>query len=124
MIVYSQTENSSPEIPEIRGYKPQFRYEDPGGDESQQVQQPIIVQVTQEPAQEVVEETKQEEIETPKIQTTGKSKRYSDRNQFLSDMTTAYTKALKLKGINPEYAKYLAIQDALESNFGKSYAGN
>lgn len=61
MIVYSQTANSSPELPEIKGYKPQFRYEEPGGDELQQVQQPIIIQATQEPTQEVVEEKKQEQ---------------------------------------------------------------
>lgn len=52
------------------------------------------------------------------------SKRYTDKDEFVSDLYTAYSKALKEKGINPSYAYMLVAQDALESNYGSKYAGN
>lgn len=45
-----------------------------------------------------------------------KGKRYSDKNEFIKDMTAAYTKVLTDRGISTEYAKMLVAQDALESN--------
>lgn len=101
------------EIPEP--YVPQYVFS------SEPIQENVVIAPL--PKETVVEEPKQVVVEqtvTPK----STSKRYNDKQQFISEMTDAYTKVLSEKGINPEYAKYLAIQDALESNFGKSYAGN
>lgn len=45
------------------------------------------------------------------------------KQNFISQMTAAYTKSLSKKGISVSYAKMLVAQDALESNWGKSLAG-
>lgn len=45
---------------------------------------------------------------------------YTNPQDFVRDMTAAYTKALTAKGISTDYAKMLVAQDALESNWGKS----
>lgn len=49
--------------------------------------------------------------------------KYSNRSDFVRDLTNAYVSALTKAGISTDYAKYLVAQDALESNYGKSYAG-
>lgn len=49
-----------------------------------------------------------------------KGKRYSNKQDFVKDMTEAYTKVLASRGISTDYAKMLVAQDALESNWGKS----
>lgn len=142
MIQYIPTENQikipDTVFPEIVGYQRQFPIEVVGGiDEKSKEPQIVYIQP------EVKETTVQEqvpvigmptEVQVPATTRESKkkqessikstSKRYNDRNQFVSELTDAYTRILKSKGINPEYAKYLAIQDAHESNFGKSYAGN
>ena len=45
---------------------------------------------------------------------------YTNPQDFVKDMTAAYTKALAARGISTDYAKMLVAQDALESNWGKS----
>lgn len=45
---------------------------------------------------------------------------YTNKQEFVKDMTDAYTKALTVRGINTDYAKMLVAQDAIESNWGKS----
>ena len=45
---------------------------------------------------------------------------YTSKQEFVKDMTDAYTKALAAKGISADYAKMLVAQDAIESNWGKS----
>lgn len=45
---------------------------------------------------------------------------YTNKQEFVKDMTDAYTKALAARGISTDYAKMLVAQDALESNWGKS----
>ena len=45
---------------------------------------------------------------------------YTNKQEFVKDMTDAYTKALTVRGISTDYAKMLVAQDALESNWGKS----
>ena len=45
---------------------------------------------------------------------------YTSKQEFVKDMTDAYTKALAAKGISKDYAKMLVAQDAIESNWGKS----
>ena len=56
-----------------------------------------------------------QEVTEPK-----EGKVYTNPQDFVKDMTDAYTKALTAKGISTEYAKMLVAQDALESNWGKS----
>ena len=45
---------------------------------------------------------------------------YTNKQEFVKDMTDAYTKALTVRGISTDYAKMLVAQDAIESNWGKS----
>lgn len=45
---------------------------------------------------------------------------YSDRKEFVKDLTNAYEKELESRGLSKEYAKYIVAQDALESTWGKS----
>ena len=45
---------------------------------------------------------------------------YTNKQEFVKDMTAAYTKALAARGISTDYAKMLVAQDAIESNWGKS----
>ena len=45
---------------------------------------------------------------------------YTSKQEFVKDMTAAYTKALAARGISIDYAKMLVAQDAIESNWGKS----
>lgn len=119
-IKYIKTE-SQVEIPEIQGYKKQFSIQAPQGDVVEENKSPQIIYI-QAPQQQQVQAEPQEE--PAPVNTTKTSKKYTNKNEFISEMTEAYSKALKLRGINPNYASYLAIQDALESGFGKSYVGN
>lgn len=45
---------------------------------------------------------------------------YSDRKEFVKDLTNAYEKELESRGLSKEYAKYMVAQDALESDWGRS----
>ena len=45
---------------------------------------------------------------------------YTSKQEFVKDMTAAYTKALAARGISTDYTKMLVAQDAIESNWGKS----
>ena len=45
---------------------------------------------------------------------------YTSKQEFVKDMTAAYTKVLAARGISTDYAKMLVAQDAIESNWGKS----
>ena len=56
-----------------------------------------------------------QEVTEPK-----EGKVYTNPQDFVKDMTEAYTKVLTAKGISTDYAKMLVAQDALESNWGKS----
>ena len=42
-------------------------------------------------------------------------KTYSDKKKFKSDLKSAYEKELTAQGLNPEFADYIAAQDAHES---------
>lgn len=41
---------------------------------------------------------------------------YTSKQEFVKDMTAAYTKALAARGISTDYTKMLVAQDAIESN--------
>lgn len=45
---------------------------------------------------------------------------YNSKEDFKNSLYTAYLDVLKKHNINPEFAKYLVAQDALESAYGKS----
>lgn len=54
---------------------------------------------------------------TPEIKS---GKTYSDKKKFKLDLKSAYEKELIARGLNPEFADYIAAQDALESGWGTS----
>lgn len=121
MIQYQQTTNKDfstqePVEEPIIGYQPRFRPKEP------EVEETTVTETTPE-AKPVSQEQPQGE-ETTQKSISIKSKRYTDRNEFVKDLTEAYTKALKARGIDTAYAKMLVAQDALESGWGKHYAGN
>ena len=130
MIQYQQTINKDfstqePVEEPIIGYQPRFRPK-----ESEVEETPVTVEKPVVETTETVVENKpvsQEQPpgeETVQKSTSTKSKKYTDRNEFVKDLTEAYTKALKARGIDTAYAKMLVAQDALESGWGKHYAGN
>lgn len=61
-----------------------------------------------------------QQISTQEMTESKEGKIYTNPQDFVRDMTAAYTKALTAKGISTDYAKMLVAQDALESNWGKS----
>lgn len=61
-----------------------------------------------------------QQISTQEVAESKEGKIYTNPQDFVRDMTAAYTKALTAKGISTDYTKMLVAQDALESNWGKS----
>lgn len=103
----------------ISGYRRSYRPET-----TQQETQQTPVQETVQ-AEAVSEQAPQETIiqeQQPLIQETApktgsdSEKIYTNPQDFVKDMTAAYTKALAARGISTDYAKMLVAQDALESN--------
>lgn len=137
-IEYLQTTNKPIEEIKVEGYKPQFsndyywnRVRKPKQEntetepENESVSQEDTQGEEQEtPQQETRQETRQESTPSIKQDTTAKSKRYTDRKEFVKDLTAAYTNALQARGIDTAYARMLVAQDALESGWGRHYAGN
>ena len=109
----------------ISGYQPRLRNRVVSTQENSSDTTTDSVQDTKQTTYtEPVQETVQAETVSKQIpQDTTESKNgkiYTNKQDFVRDMTTAYTKALAAKGINTDYAKMLVAQDALESNWGKS----
>ena len=94
-----------PGVIEISGYQPRLRKRN-----------------EEEPVQETVQAKSVSEQQTYTQETTESKngKIYTNPQDFVKDMTEAYTKALTARGISTDYAKMLVAQDALESNWGKS----
>ena len=113
-----------PEISYISGYKPRLRNrvvstQEPSSDAT--IDDTKSEQITYtKPVQETVQaETVSKQI--PQDTTDSKNgKIYTNKQDFIKDMTEAYTKVLTARGISTDYAKMLVAQDALESNWGKS----
>lgn len=89
-----------------------------------------VMAKAEEPKQEPVEEpvnteplptSKEEKTvkETPKASST----QIKTKDEFVKTMTPAFENALKAKGLDTKYAKYLVAQSALESNWGRSQSG-
>lgn len=129
----------NPEVTEISGYQPRLRNRIVSTQESNSdtitdsdqdtwSKQTTHIKPVQETVQAktVSEQIPQDTIESEKqthTQETTESKNgkiYTNPQDFVKDMTEAYTKALIARGISTDYAKMLVAQDALESNWGKS----
>lgn len=48
---------------------------------------------------------------------------FSDKSEFVENMTDVYSKALQERGLDPSFAQYLVAQDALESGWGQHQSG-
>ena len=131
----------NPETYEIFGYQPRLRnritqeikdesIEEPVEESSQRVENISIQntrnkstqQTKKEPVQETVQAkpVSEQQIYTQETTESKNGKIYTNPQDFVKDMTEAYTKALTARGISTDYAKMLVAQDALESNWGKS----
>ena len=75
-----------------------------------------------EPVQETVQAKpiSEQQIHAQEAVESKNGKIYTNQQDFVEDMTAAYTKALAARGISTDYAKMLVAQDALESNWGRS----
>ena len=113
----------------ISGYQRLYRPED----SSQQSSENSEVSTSQEEttqsgnsSKRTINEPVQETVQAKTVSTPIPSisepqgKIYTNKQEFVKDMTAAYTKALSARGISTDYAKMLVAQDALESNWGKS----
>lgn len=58
----------------------------------------------------------EQRVDAQGVEELKEGKIYTNPQDFVKDMTDAYTKALTAKGISTDYAKMLVAQDALESN--------
>ena len=121
MIQYQQTINKDfstqePVEEPIIGYQPRFRPKEPKVEETPITSEKPVVETTETVVEnEPVSQEQPQGEETVQKSTSTKSKKYTDRNEFVKDLTEAYTKALKAHGIDTAYAKMLVAQDALES---------
>ena len=75
---------------------------------------PISAQIAQNTAKP------EQRVDAQEVEELKEGKIYTNPQDFVKDMTAAYTKVLTAKGISTDYAKMLVAQDALESNWGKS----
>lgn len=86
----------------------------------------IPIQYTPSKPESEIETTTEESPDSFKwarltLHSTPKSgKTYSDKKKFKSDLKAAYEKELTARGLNPEFADYIAAQDAHESAWGTS----
>lgn len=128
----------NPEVIEISGYQPRLRNRIVSTQESNSdtitdsdqdtwSKQTTHIKPVQETVQaktvseQIPQDTTESEQQTHTKKTESKNgKIYTNPQDFVKDMTEAYTKALTARGISTDYAKMLVAQDALESNWGKS----
>lgn len=83
--------------------------------ETPDIDTPELLQVL-----EHIKETKQPTaVETKKTETKPSNVQLTKSN-FISEMTKEYSRVLSSMGLDPKFAKYLAVQDAHESGYGTS----
>ena len=107
----------------ISGYRKSYRPETIQQETSQEQQMPAqkTVRAKTVSTQMLQNDIKpKQQISTQEVAESKEGKIYTNPQDFVRDMTAAYTKALTAKGISTDYAKMLVAQDALESNWGKS----
>lgn len=98
-------------------YRPQVQIKQETPKQESPAEPVSIPEEQSEPAMIVATPERRAELSKPIVEPVAKKgKRYSDKNEFIKDMTAAYTKVLTDRGISTEYAKMLVAQDALESN--------
>ena len=105
---------------DIVGVKPLFRPEQA----DKPAEETTSTEETTPSKRETATQTPVVETSQPEDKSNSKSKRYTDKNEFIKDLSESYIKALRKKGINESYAKMLVAQDALETGWGKYYKGN
>ena len=104
-----------PRIIDITGYHPILR----NRNEEKPVQETAQANTVYSPLMISVDAPqKSTQVKSDLAKSEGKI--YTNKQEFVKDMTDAYTKALTVKGISTDYAKMLVAQDAIESNWGKS----
>ena len=127
-IKYSPSYNTEIEMPEIKGYQPQFSLDLPGGTSATEEQvstdtqpAPTVVKSMDlsKPENQTSESTAEVDHTTVAVSSTTGDRSYhykqGEKEKFKQDLYNAYTKVLKQRGMNPAFAKYLVAQDALES---------
>lgn len=70
------------------------------------------------------EDIRLEDIVWPTNRPTGTQGRFNNREEFTTALYNTYNYLLQTKGINPEFAKCLVAQDALESGWGQHVSGD
>ena len=95
------------DFPEItpRGYKRHYTSNDVNESEE-------VTIVTEDPEKEEID------FSLPDI-----NLKFTDKESFKNRMLLEYRSALEARGINPEFAKYLVAQDALETGWGSKPVG-
>ena len=99
----------------ISGYQPRLRKRT----EEKPVQETVQAETVYSPLV-VSTDTSQKSTQVKGNPVKSEGKIYTSKQEFVKDMTAAYTKALAARGISTDYAKMLVAQDAIESNWGKS----
>ena len=103
----------------ISGYRRSYRPETTQQETSQEQQTPVQETVQAETVSTQMSQNDikpKQQISTQEVAESKEGKIYTNPQDFVRDMTAAYTKALTAKGISTDYAKMLVAQDALESN--------
>ena len=104
-----------PKVIAITGYHPILR----NRNEKKPVQETAQANTVYSPL-EISIDASQKSTQVKSNPAKAEGKIYTSKQEFVEDMTAAYTKALAARGISTDYAKMLVAQDALESNWGKS----
>ena len=110
-----------PRVIDITGYHPILRNRNEKKPVQETVQantvySPLVISVDAPQKDDSTQKNTQVKSDLAKPE----GKIYTNKQEFVKDMTDAYTKALTVRGINTDYAKMLVAQDAIESNWGKS----
>lgn len=114
MLTYKPTYNFQKDFSdssEVKGYQRQFPINLHQGAIEVKPEEPANIPLIETP---IVEENKEEGLTIEP---------YTDNTKFVADLEAAYVKELTKRGIDPAYAKYLVAQDALETNYGRSFKG-
>ena len=105
-----------PRVIDITGYHPILR----NRNEKKPVQETAQANTVYSPLMISVDAPQKDDSIQKSNPAKSEGKIYTNKQEFVKDMTDAYTKALTVRGINTDYAKMLVAQDAIESNWGKS----
>ena len=105
-----------PRVIDITGYHPILR----NRNEKKPVQETAQANTVYSPLAISIDASQKDGSAQKSNPAKSEGKIYTSKQEFVKEMTDAYTKALTAKGISADYAKMLVAQDAIESNWGKS----